>query len=756
MNSPYSKLLISLILISAFLIKTLDNNFGKEKNYGAVDWDNFGYYLYLPATFIYNDIKLQNTDRIIKLQKKYNLSTSFYQAHKIQNGNSIIQYTSGIAIIYSPAFFVGHLWANLSSIYPTDGFSYPYQISILIESFLILFLGLFYLRKFSLLFFSERITTFTLIIIGFGTNFLQIASVNISSPHAILFTAYCIALFYTFKWHNNPRLKNIIIIASVTALMTLSRPNELLFAIIPIFWIGGVFKSLKEKFIFLINNPSQVLAAIIPFLIFGAVQPLYWKYTTGEWIFDTYINEDFKLLSPYLTEFLFSFKKGWLLYTPIMFFSLIGFIPFVRKNKKLAAPFLAFTLINIWILSSWDSWWYAGSFSQRSIVQSYPMFILPLGYFIQSIEKKLSLKTTFYPIIVLLILFNLFQTFQFHQDIIDSSRMTKEYYLATFFDTKPSEEKKRLLDPHRDINYIPEHEHENLNRFIIYKENFSAMNNSQDSLNGSKFKTEGSLILSKEKPSSKAFSFPYKKYCDTSYSYFFARIRYRSNYPAEENPFGIVAQAKDSKSGKIYKYIYRGVEHIDWFETYSWSSMDLLFIPPFLRNKSDSLFFFLQLSGDQPVEIDQFYVEILDPSSKPKVKQKEFFNDYHTIKYGNWSDAKKLAANKSYEYIDSTHPYSSTLKVAVEKLKKRTIDFEISGLALNKNENEVYAVLSIENKEGENIFYQSKRVDGQIEWNKQIFSFEIPNDISPKATLKSYLWSKSNPYLIRSTAIIYE
>jgi hypothetical protein len=436
----------------------------------------------------------------------------------------------------------------------------------------------------------------------------------------------------------------------------------------------------------------------------------------------------------------------------MMIFALLGFIPFVLIRKSLAIPFLTFTILNIWILSSWDCWWYAVSFSQGSIVQSYPIFALPIGYLILYIKNaKNIVKYSLAFVLITLFIFNLFQTYQFKQGVIDSSRMTKAYYWATFLDTKPDPVKKRLLDPLREINYIPEHE--SLNRFLIYKEGFSTMNKSVDSLNGDAFKAEGSLTLTKEKPYSPSFSFPYNKYCDTSYAYFIARIRFRSNYPAKENPFGIVAQAKDSKSGKIYKYRYKGVEHIDWFKKGSWSSMDLLFIPPYLRNENDSLFFFLHHIGGQPVEVDQFYVEILDPSATPKVKQKLFFNDYHTIKEGNWSEAKRLAGNKSYELIDSTYSYSSTLKRAADRYKGEAVHMEISGLATNKTMNEVYAVVSIDSKEGENIFYESKRVDNQVEWSQQTFTFKIPNNISPKDTLKSYLWSKSTPYLIRSLTV---
>lgn len=752
MKIPLSILVSSLIFISAFVIKVSDQSFEKQANYGVIDWDNFGYYLYLPATFIYDDLKLQKKEQYEELQKKYKLSSTFYQAHKIHNGNHVIQYTSGMAIIYSPAFFAGHLWASLDSTYQTDGFSAPYQLAILVESFILLFIGLFYLRKLCLAFFDDRVSTVIILLICIGTNFLQIASVNISSPHALLFSAYAFLLYFTHQWHHNPKFKYLLSVSIVLAIMILSRPNELLFTLIPLFWIGGNFPSIKSKLIYFYQHPLELLGAALPFALLGILQPLYWKYTTGEWIFDTYINEDFKLLSPYLNEYLFSFKKGWLLYTPLMIFGLLGFIPFIQKRRSLAILFLTFTILYVWILSSWDCWWYADSFSQRSIVQSYPIFALPFGYLIMYIKNaKPSIKYSVSLLLITLFLFNLFQTYQFKKGIIDASRMTKAYYLSTFLDTKPDAKKKRLLEPLRNINYIPEHE--SLSRFIIHKESYSKLNNDLDTLDSLKFINEGSLILGKGKSYSNAIAFPLSKYCDTSYAYFVARIRYRSNYPAHENPFGIVGLTKDSKSGKTYKYKYKGVDQIDWFEAGSWSSMDMLFIPPYFRNENDSLFFYVYHSGDKAVEIDQFYLEILDPSSSPKLKTNAFFNDYHTIRDEKWSQTKKFFSSKSYEQIDSTYPFSSTLRVPANQFKNKTLFFEVSGLAINNQLNEVYAVVSIDNKNGENIYYKSKRIDNQIEWEVQVFDFEIPNNITPEDTLKSYLWSKSTPYLIRSLTI---
>ena len=151
------------------------------------------------------------------------------------------RYTSGMAFFYSPAFFVGHTVAKFTS-YPADGFSKPYQLAILLESFLIVFLGLFYLRKFSLQFFNETLTSILLVAIALGTNYFQIASANISSPHVYLFSVYAVILYYTVLWHKKPQLKYALIIGLLVSIMILSRPNELLFLIIPLFWKQGKFQ----------------------------------------------------------------------------------------------------------------------------------------------------------------------------------------------------------------------------------------------------------------------------------------------------------------------------------------------------------------------------------------------------------------------------------------------------------------------------------------------------------------------------------
>ena len=718
-------------------------------NYGVIDWDNFGYYMYLPAIFIYDDLKLIDNVWVRDVQKKYSLSSNYYQAHRIENRNHIIQYTAGMAFLYSPAFVVGHVVAKLTS-HPTDGFSMPYQIAVLLQSYLMVFLGLFFLRKLALSFFDDQLASIVIFLVCVGTNFLQIVPANISSPHVYLFGVYAALLYLIQLWHKKPLLKYSLLIGFFSALMILSRPNELLFLMVPVLWLGGQFKTYQQKLLFFWKNKKHIFAVGIPLALFGMVQPLYWHYTTGEWIYDSYTNEDFKLLSPYLKEYLFSYKKGWLLYTPIMIFGLIGLFVTVKKNRSIGVPLLLFTVLNIWVLSSWDCWWYADSFSQRSIVQSYPIFIISLGYLIQELRNSSRvLKGISYSLLATMVALNVFQVWQFEHGIIHSQRMTKEYYWSIFGETDVYALDRSLLDPDRSVNYLPEERPQK--HKLIYNRTYSDESSSEERIKEFYVQEEGSLVLSKTNRHSEIVKFAFKDISDTSYSYVISRIRFKSEFDAKANHFGLEFNMIDAKSGKSYRKVYRGVENIDWFEKGSWSTLDLVVIPPYMRNENDSIQVHAVLKGDKPVEIDNFTIEVLDPSYLPELDTLTYYNDYHTLKMGNWSKTNSVVGEKGYELVDSTNQYSSTLKLPITELEgMQNMDFEIN-VNLNHNYAGGAVVLSISN-DTTTYFYNSFPLISKGEkWEKQTFSFKLPNNLPKKnATLKAYLWNKSNgPIFIR-------
>jgi hypothetical protein len=742
-------------LTGYFCYKKVETTSSFERgNYGVIDWDNFGYYLYLPAIFIYDDVKLIDNVWVKDAQRKYSLSSNYYQAHRIENGNHIVQYTAGMAFLYSPAFFAGHLAAKLTS-YPADGFSQPYQLALLLQSYLMVFLGLFFLRKLALSFFSDKLSALLIFLLCVGTNYLQIVPANISSPHVYLFGFYAALLYLIHLWHKKPELNYSFLIGLLSALMILSRANELLFLMVPVLWLGGQFKTYQQKVLFFWNNKKHIIAVAVPLVLFGLVQPIYWHYTTGEWIFDSYTNEDFKFLSPYLKEYLFSYKKGWLLYTPIMAIGLIGLFITVKKNRGVGLPILLFMFLNIWVLSSWDCWWYADSFSQRSIVQCYPIFLLPFGYFIQ--ELNLSFKRIKVPVIILLaviVVLNVFQVWQFEQGIIHSQRMTNEYYWNIIGETDFYHANRRLLDPDRSADYLPEEKPQK--HKIIYSETYSDQSDVDVMVDGRYHKEEGSLTLSNENRRSKIVEFAFRDISDTTFSYLISRIRFKSDYDAKVNPFGIEFNMIDAKSGKSYRRVYRGVENIDWFEKGSWSTLDLVVIPPFMRNENDSIRINVFLKGNEPVQIDNFSIEVFDPSFFPKLEQLTYYNDYNTLIIGNWSKATSILEEKGYELVDSTHQYSSTLSLPISELDGRnSIEVELNA-NLKYNYSGGGVIVSVGN-EKESYFYKHYPLERKGEdWELERFSFNLPIGLPVEgATLKAYVWNKSTaPIFIRNIAVV--
>ena len=89
----------------------------------AIAWDVSGYYWYLPSVFIYKDLKHQSFKDSI-LNKYRPTNTDFQQGMKLPNGNYVMKYSSGMAVMYLPFFTAAHLVAGALG-YPRDGFSLP-------------------------------------------------------------------------------------------------------------------------------------------------------------------------------------------------------------------------------------------------------------------------------------------------------------------------------------------------------------------------------------------------------------------------------------------------------------------------------------------------------------------------------------------------------------------------------------------------------------------------------------------------------
>src|SRR5205085_4794981 len=110
-------------------------------------------------------------------------------------------------------------------------------------------------------------------------------------------------------------------------------------------------ESLQKKIELARTHLPQIILlvafAFIPFI----PQMIYWKYITGSWIFFSYQHtEGFDFLQPHIFKVLFSFKKSWFIYTPMIIFAIIGILQLRKYNKPIFFAILVFFLANFYLL----------------------------------------------------------------------------------------------------------------------------------------------------------------------------------------------------------------------------------------------------------------------------------------------------------------------------------------------------------------------------------------------------------------------
>lgn len=354
----------------------------------------------------------------------------------------------GTALMLSPFFFAGHIYCLLAGL-PQDGYSMPYQNAMSIGVLIYLFAGLFFLRKVLLNYFSDKATALTLLIIVLGTTLLWYSTFECFMNHAITFSLICICMFYFFNWIDYEINRHLLLFALCFGLVVLIRPLAcafmVFFAVYGVAAKGGTIMFLH----FLSKNFTAVCLAVLIAVIIFFPQLFYWKYVTGNWYYDTYSDEHFIFNDPMFFSFLISFRKGWLIYTPLMWLALAGFIVLYKKYKALFYSSIITLVLTIYIYSSWWAWSYGISWGLRPMLDIYGILSIPITAFIDRFfsASKIVISSALV-VICLFILFNLFQTWQYKNGLIHYDDNTFRSYFEGLVQTKATWQWQDALQPY--------------------------------------------------------------------------------------------------------------------------------------------------------------------------------------------------------------------------------------------------------------------------------------------------------------------
>ena len=180
-------------------------------------------------------------------------------------------------------------------------------------------------------------------------------------------------------------------------------------------------------------------------------QLIYWKVYGGSWFFWSYGEEGFFLSNPRIIDFLFSYRKGWFVYTPLMLLLIPGVILLFKRGKEFRVIIPLLLFITVYLFSSWWCWWFSGGFGARALIQYYVFFSIPIAFFVQWVLKKSKpLKIVSMGILSVGIFINIAFTYKFNHFHIHWDGMTKEAWKFTLTKVKFEEEDhaafKELID----------------------------------------------------------------------------------------------------------------------------------------------------------------------------------------------------------------------------------------------------------------------------------------------------------------------
>ncbi len=419
-------------VLSVTLMMFLMVNFmwpDKEYRTRTIDGDGRGYYDYLPTLVLHGTVDFKQAFE----HQKENQPPGYlgHNFHKV-NGVYVNKFTVGTALMILPFFVIAHVLSPLFG-FPADGYSLLYQYEVALAALWWLWVGLFFLIKLLKSYhIPDNVSFLVVLFLLTGTNLFHYAFVDVAFSHIYSFGVITAFLYVTRQLFLNFSIKRLTLAAFLLGWIVLIRPvNFLVVLIVPFF--APDLKSLREMTNRIFSSFKTWLVPVLFFLLAISPQLLINYLQTGNPVVYGYKGEGFYFFNPHLAGFLFGYKKGWFVYTPVMLLLIPALYGLFRKSKHHFWVFIGFLFILIYVFSSWWNWYYGDGFGMRPMVEYYSLFTVVIALWVISTRKYFKLFVLF--IALLFSVLNMVQSYQYFVGIITPDSMTKKAYWHQFFKT---------------------------------------------------------------------------------------------------------------------------------------------------------------------------------------------------------------------------------------------------------------------------------------------------------------------------------
>lgn len=398
--------------------------------------DALGYYVYLPATFIYHNHKaLDSLPGDKGIEKSIFESLTAVDEQKTPIGYTQNQYTYGVALMELPFFFIAHCY-EIATGRQANGFSDSYSFLIKISGLVYGILGLILVYRILRNYYNDTISIAGISLLFAGTNLFWFTLYQAGMSHIPLFFLYALLIYLTIKVHERPRVFYFLLTGAVAGLITIIRPTDIICLLIPLLYNVYDKTGIRDKIKFIVEHKRRVYLAAAAFAIPIIPQLIYWKIVAGSFLYYSYGNQTFTWTHPHIIEGLFYFRNGWLPYSPIMIFSIAGMLLYKSIIKWAWTIWLIFPMY-VYVIYSWYCYNYINGLGSRPMIHLYPLLAIPLAGFVQFIFKRgIVTKAIFSIICLYFVALNISYSLQKHLGILNSDESNFAFNWQMQFRTK--------------------------------------------------------------------------------------------------------------------------------------------------------------------------------------------------------------------------------------------------------------------------------------------------------------------------------
>lgn len=358
--------LISLVIFLFHFYKT------KHGIYG----DGNGYFALAHTLFFQHNLNFKPIyEHLSHFQgASYIFSRVFWDTKITSTGVLDCPWLIGTSLFWIPSFLI--VWViNLIFNLHLSIFHPLFEVGCGISGTILILSGLFFIEKYIKTFVDKSTSSWVIISLYFSTQLFYYAGLEPALSHQV---AFFLVSFFLYISKRKKGTLPVMLSSLIFGLLMITRMGDgvVLFPfIMHQFYIWFKKRKITKFLLFILF----FLLGITPQLFLQ--KAMYGSFTTNPYLHGS--KGSFSILTPLsFWNQLFSFRGGFLLWSPLFIFAFVGlYLMLAKKKFKLISIFsLAGIMIFIIVISSWQNIVPAG-FGNRFFISSIPLYAIGLAYY---------------------------------------------------------------------------------------------------------------------------------------------------------------------------------------------------------------------------------------------------------------------------------------------------------------------------------------------------------------------------------------